>query len=488
MACERLQVTREAAFARAANERVAKEEETFMGSDIRRRLGFAAAVAIVVAACSSSGATQAPATAAPATAAPATAAPATAAAASTAPAASGAATCTTQPAATTINVGISGPFTGPNALTGTEMKNASSMAFDAINWQIGPYKINPVYIDDQSDPAKGAAAYEQAAVGQKIIAGILGWHSSVAVAQMEVTAKYKIPHFFAMGATGVVNQKFNSDKAKYGYWTTKGWPDPAKLTIGYVQAIEDAIAAGSYKPAEKKVAIYGEDTDWGRSFGKGLKDQLTAKGWSVVSEDYFPTTQTDFSAIVSRYQSDNVPLIAGTTTIPASIASFLKAIDDSGLKSLVVADGLGWIGDWYKLSGSASDYVVDQIPQFASDAAKKFATDYEAKYGSKPSPSAAGLSYDFSNFFIKVANQALKDSCEITSESLYKVAQEQLWTGKLAYTDGIIMSNYDFASDSIPDPVVGKGHYIFPALQYMKGVGNVVWPADVATGTLQQKP
>jgi branched-chain amino acid transport system substrate-binding protein len=439
--------------------------------------GLAVALALFASACSGSAASPAPASPA------ATAAPA----ASVAPDASGATGCT-EPAAAEISIGIEGPFTGPNALTGEEMKNASSMAFDGIGWKVGPYTLKPVYIDDQSDPAKGAAAYEQAAVGQKIIAGILGWHSSVAVAQMEITAKYKIPHFFAMGATGVVNETFNKDQAKYGYWTTKGWPDPAKLTIGYVQAIEDAITAGTYKPAEKKVAIYGEDTDWGRSFGTGLKDQLTAVGWTVVSEDFFPTTQTDFSAIVSRYKNDNVPLIAGTSTIPASIASFLKGIDDQGIKALVVADGLGWIGDWYKLSGSASDYVVDQIPQFASDAAKKFAADYEAKYGSKPSPSAAGLSYDFSNFFIKIANQALADSCEITSASLYKVAQDQLWTGKMTYTDGIIMSNYDFAPDSIPDPVVGKGHYIFPALQYMGGEPTVVWPAEVATGGIQQKP
>lgn len=445
--------------------------------DIRRRLGFAAAVALAVAACSSTAATPAPATPAAATPAAGTAAPA----------ASGSTACT-EPAAATIKVGIEGPFTGPNALTGEEMKNASSMAFDAINWKVGPYTIEPVYIDDQSDPAKGAAAYEQAAVGQKIIAGILGWHSSVAVAQMEITAKYKIPHFFAMGATGVVNETFNKDETKYGYWTTKGWPDPAKLSVGYVQAIEDAIKAGTYTPAEKKVAIYGEDTDWGRSFSTGLKDGLTAVGWTVVSEDFFPTTQTDFSAIVSRYKNDNVPLIAGTTTIPASIASFLKAIQDSGVKALVVADGLGWIGDWYKLSGSASDYVVDQIPQFASDAAKKFAADYEAKYGSKPSPSAAGLSYDFSNYFIKIANQTLADSCEITSETLYKTAQEQVWTGKLTYTDGIIMSNYDYSPETIPDPIIGKGHYIFPALQYMGGEATVVWPADVATGGIQQKP
>lgn len=443
-----------------------------MGIDIRRRLGFAAAVALVVAACSGTAATPVP---------------ATPTAGSSQPAASGSTGCT-EPAPSTIKLGIEGPFTGPNALTGEEMKKASSMAFDAIGWKVGPYTIEPVYIDDQSDPAKGAAAYEQAVVSQKITAGILGWHSSVAVAQMEVTAKYKVPHFFAMGATGVVNQKFQSDQAKYGYWTTKGWPDPAKLTIGYVQAIEDAITAGSFKPAEKKVAIYGEDTDWGRSFGAGLKAQLGAVGWTVVSEDYFPTTQTDFSAIVSRYKNDNVPLVAGTTTIPASIASFLKAVDDAGLKSLVVADGLGWIGDWYKLSGSASDYVVDQIPQFASDAAKKFAADYEAKNGSKPSPSAAGLSYDFSNFFIKIMKQTLADSCEITSETLYKTAQDLVWTGKLTYTDGIIMSNYDFSPDSIPDPIVGKGHYIFPALQYMGGKATVVWPADVATGTLQQKP
>lgn len=447
----------------------------------RRIAGLAAAAVLMVSACSGSSASPAASTPASAPASAPASVPASA------PAGSGTA-CTTTPAPTTINIGISSPFTGPNALTGTEQKNASTMAFDAINWQIGPYKINPVYIDDQSDPAKGAAAYEQAIASQHIVAGILGWHSSVAVAQMEVTAKYKVPHFFGFGATGVVNEKFNSDRAKYGYWTSKGWPDPVKLSVGYVQAIEDAIAAGTFTPAEKKAALYGEDTDWGRSFGDGLKQGLTEKGWTIASEDYFPTTQTDFSALASRYQSENLPLIAGTSTIPPSIAAFLKAISDAGVKSLVVADGLGWIGDWYKLSGSASDYVVDQIPQFASDKAKQFATDYEAKFGTKPSPSASGLSYDWTNFFIKVAQQTLADQCEITSATLYKEAQDKLWTGQLTYTDGIIMSNYDFSPDTIPDPVVGKGHYIFPVLQYHGGDGTVVWPPEVAKGTLEQMP
>ncbi len=448
-----------------------------MTSDIRRRLGFAAAVVFAVAACGGSAATSAP----------ATPAPAATAAASTAPDASGSTGCT-EPAPATIKLGISGPFTGANALTGEEIKNGIGMAFEAVGWKIGPYTVEPVYIDDQSDPAKGAAAYEQAASSDKIVAGLLGWHSSVAVAQMEVTAKYQIPHFFALGAANTIDEKFQGDPAKYGYWTSKGWPTPEKLTVGYVQAIQDAIAAGSYSPAEQKVALFGEDTDWGRSLALGLKTQLEATGWTVLYEDYFAKDQTDFSALVSRYKSDNVPLIAGTTTFANSLSAFLKAISDSGVKSLVVADGLGWIGNWYDLSGSASDYVVDQIPQFASEAAKQYAADYEAKYGSKPSPSSAGLSYDYANYFMKIAETALADSCEISSASLYKVAQEKVWTGQLTYTDGIIMSNYDYSQETIPDPIVGKGHFTFPVLQYMGGDSTVVWPEEVASGTLQSKP
>jgi branched-chain amino acid transport system substrate-binding protein len=438
-----------------------------------RIASLAAAAVLMVSACSSAGSSPAATTA--------SSAPAATTAASEA-ATSGAA------ATETINIGIDGPFTGTSALTGTEMKNAAQMAFDAVNWQVGNYKINPVYIDDQADPAKGTAALEQAIVGQKIIAGILNWNSSVSVAEMELTAKYQIPWFFGMGATGVVNQKFTSDKAKYGYWTSKGWPDPVKLTTAYVTAINDAIAAGTYTPASKDVAIYGEDTDWGRSFGGGLKQDFTSTGWNVVSEDYFPLTQTDFSSLMSRYKSENVPVIAGTSTAAASITAFIKASDDAGLKSLIVADGLGWFGDWYKMTGSSSDYVLDSVPGFATDKAKAFESAYQAKYGSDPSAAAAGLSYDWTNFFIKVMQQTLADQGSITSATLYKEAQDKLWTGQLTYTDGIIMSSYDFNADSIPDPVVGKGHYIFPVTQYHSGQRTVVWPADQASGQLEAKP
>jgi branched-chain amino acid transport system substrate-binding protein len=158
---------------------------------------------------------------------------------------------------------------------------------------------------------------------------------------MDVTAKYKIPHFFGFGATEVVNEKFASDPEKYGYWMYKGWPTPAKLSIAYVQALEDAIANGTWKPAEKTVAIYGEDSDWGRSFGGAIKGQLEAAGWKTVSEEYFALDQTEFYPLLNKLKDLNPALVAGTSTAAPVMSAFIKQADEVGLKSLIIADGLG---------------------------------------------------------------------------------------------------------------------------------------------------
>jgi branched-chain amino acid transport system substrate-binding protein len=140
------------------------------------------------------------------------------------------------------------------------------------------------------------------------------------------------------------------------------------------------------------------------------------------------------------------------------------------------------------MTGPASDFVLDSVPGFATEKAKKFATDYKAKFGNDPSAAAAGLTYDWTNFFIKLLQETLEDQGSLTSETIYKEAQDKLWTGELTYTDGIIMSSYDFDADSIPDPVVGKGHYIFPVTQYSTGAQTVIWPDDQASGELKTKP
>ena len=44
--------------------------------------------------------------------------------------------------------GVLGPYTGPGANVGAEMKNGAMMAFEKIGYKIGDYKIELVFIDD----------------------------------------------------------------------------------------------------------------------------------------------------------------------------------------------------------------------------------------------------------------------------------------------------------------------------------------------------
>ena len=386
-----------------------------------------------------------------------------------------------------FKLGILGPFSGPSARTGDEFEGSVNIAFSDIDWQIGPYKIEPIWIDSESDPAKASQAYEQAIVQHDIQAGLLNWHSSVAVACMEVTAKHKIPHFYGFGATETVNETFNSDPEKYGYWALKGWPTPEKLSIAYVQALEDAIASGAWSPEAKTVALFGEDTDWGRSWAGGIKPQFVDAGWEIVAEEYFALDATDMVPLLNKFKQQNPAVVAGTGTGLPAVSGFIKQADEVGLESLIIMDGLGWFGEWYELTGDSSNYVLDQIPGWATEAGKEYAERFEAENGFAPSPSAGGLSYDGVGIFISAAQDAYEMYGELTSETLYKFIQEQIWTGEWTYTDGIVMEEYAYPAEVAPDPVGGKGKFIFPVLQYFDGEGKIIFPPEWAEQGLQPK-
>jgi branched-chain amino acid transport system substrate-binding protein len=388
-----------------------------------------------------------------------------------------------------FKLGIMGPFTGPAARTGEEIRNSYTMAFEAIDYKIGDYTIELVLIDSESDPAKATTAYEEAVTRNKIQAGAGGWHSSVAVAVMEVTAKYKIPHFFHCGETHVVSEKVQSDPERLGYWMAKGWPMPKRLvSLTYANAFDDLIAAGAW-PAEKKtIAISCEDTDFGRAVGEPLHTYLEEAGWEVLAEDYFPLEETEFYPLLTKYQDMDADVVLVSCTAAAGVSAFAKQAREVGIESLVVAHGLGWIGEWYDLIGDSSDYILDQIPQLASPEAKAWEKEFEERWGVKPSPSSGGLAYDWANMFIEMSKATIDEYGELNSETLYKFGQEKLWTGEFTYTDGVVMPRYRFSEESFPDPVVGKEDFLFPLIQYFDGEGVVIWPLDWKEADLQIPP
>lgn len=376
-----------------------------------------------------------------------------------------------------LKVGVLGPFTGPAARTGEEFRGAVEMAFANVDNRIGNYEVEFVWIDSQSDPERAARAYEEAAVRDQIDAGILNWHSSVAVSAMDVAARNQVPHFFGFGATEVVNEKYESDPDFYSYWMGKTWPTPYKLTGAYLETLEEAIEEGLWEPRNKRFAVYGEDTDWGRSFGAAMAADFEAAGWEVVGEEYFSVGETELVPLLYSLRDMDASVIAGTVATAPSFAAFIKQAQEVGIQSVIIADGLGWVGEWYEMTGTDSNYILDQIPQWTTDEAKQFVVDFEEEYGFTPSTSGGGLAYDQASFFIQVAEATLEEHGELNRETLHQYGQDTLWTGGLSFTDGIIMEEYMYEPDSVPDPVVGQGYFIFPVIQYFEGEGNIVWPS-----------
>lgn len=376
------------------------------------------------------------------------------------------------------------PLTGPCAKLGREFKDATELAFEEVGYKIGDYKIELSWVDDESDPEKGRRGLEQAIQRENIDVGFSNWNSSVGVALMDVAAKYQMPIFFPMGAAGTINEKWHSDE-KYKYYVSKGWAEPGKMTVAYVEAINTAIEKGIWKPKNKKIAIYGEDNDWGRTFGNSIAQRFVDQGWEVVAEDYTKLGETDFYPLLTKFKKLEPSLVAGTISSAQSLSSFIKQFRELNIEAFLICDCLYETANFYELTGDASDYVLDNRPVFITEEAKQYAAKFKEKYGYEPAATAAGQIYDYARFFIQVANETLKEYGELNRETLFKYSQEKLVTGEVSFTDSILYEKIQYDSESMPDPIVGEGYYIHPVIQFFGGEPTVIWPESIKEADLQ---
>ena len=385
-----------------------------------------------------------------------------------------------------ISIGVLVPQTGSDAQVGANMRAAVELAMQQINYRAGDYRLVLHWIDEGADPMRATSNYERAIVADHIQVGFLGWRSDAAVALMPVVARYKIPHLFGVGATEIINDKFKSDEDRFGYWATKIYPIPGKISGAYADAITEAAKRGDFTPASKTVAVYAEDTDWGRSVAASMKSSFEQDGWRIAVVEYFPKDTTDFSALLAKFKSLNVGVVAGTAAVPQAAASLVKQYRTAGLKPLLVVDGLGYTANWYAATGAASDGVLDEQFVFSSPAAKRFVAGFKKSAGIDPSPLAAGLAYDATNFLVKVIEETAKKKTTVDGAAIFDTVRTKVWTGQLTWS-GIMNSEYVYRMSTIPDPVLGEKYFSVPVVQYEGGQPKIIWPPQRATGTLSAR-
>lgn len=383
-----------------------------------------------------------------------------------------------------LTIGCIAPLTGPSANAGREIRAGATMAWEEVGYKIGDYDVKLVWINDESDPEKVTRKYEQAIMQDKIDISMFTWNTAVGLAVLRLVAKYEIPHFFTCNNVDAIRPMWSSDE-KYQNYTCMIWGQVSQLNRGYSIVLNDAIEKGIWKPRNKKIAIYGEDTDNGRIYAKDLKNHFESTGWEVVSEDYFNYGETSFFPLLTKIKNLDATVVAGANASGPSGAAFIKQAREVNLQSFIIVSGLGYDAKWYDLTGDASDYVLDMRPILSTEKGRKFFADFEAKYGYKPGAAAAGQHYDITRFFIRMCTEILKEYGELNREVILKFTKENLWTGKMAHEDAIVVPRYRWNTESLPGPVVGEKDFSFPIIQYYKGTATAVWPDSLKTGDLQ---
>jgi branched-chain amino acid transport system substrate-binding protein len=202
----------------------------------------------------------------------------------------------------TIKLGAAVSLTGKYSTNGQNTKDGYDLAVKKVNEmgdvKVGDktYKIEVVYYDDESTPARGAQLTERL-ISQDNVKFVLGPYSSgLTKAVAPVTEKYKIPMVQANGADRELFQQ------GYKYMFAVLSTSEQYLTESLNLASEQAKAAGK-DPKSLKVAIAIENDNFSQDVRAGVVDDIKRLGMQLVIDDKLPPDLNDMSATLTKVKA-----------------------------------------------------------------------------------------------------------------------------------------------------------------------------------------
>jgi branched-chain amino acid transport system substrate-binding protein len=195
-----------------------------------------------------------------------------------------------------LKFGVGGPFTGPNAAFGAQIKNGADQAIADINAAGGiqGQKITASYGDDVSDPKQGVSvANKFAADGVKFVIG--HFNSGVTIPASEV--------YQENGMLDITPAATNPKLTERGMWNvfrTCGRDDQQGAVAG--EYILKAFKG-------KKVAIVHDKTTYGQGLADETKKKINGGGIKEVLYEGVNAGEKDYSALVSKIKQSGADLV-----------------------------------------------------------------------------------------------------------------------------------------------------------------------------------
>lgn len=372
---------------------------------------------------------------------------------------------TTQPApaaqsgpfASEIEVGVITSLTGSWAKFGEMQKGGYEIALDEINKGGGILgaKLKLAIEDDASKGENAISLVEKLAI-QKNVPIILGAYGSgatfpAAKKASELKVPFLVPTSFADNIT--------SFGSRYVFRITS---TSTEMSVVATDFLKDVV-----KP--QKIAIVYENTNFGTSTSKPIKDTAEKAGIKVVAFEAYAAGATDFKPMLQKVKGANPEAIVYVSYLNDAVLLMRQSKElDLNVKAVVGAGAGFSVPEFIDSQGAGknAEYTFSATPWMPDvkwKGAKEFNDEFKRRYGYEPSYHAAQA---------HAALYVLKNVLERAKSLDREKIREALATTDMAPNDTI------FGPIKFND----KGQNAHPMLvtQVQGGKYVTVWPADVA--------
>jgi branched-chain amino acid transport system substrate-binding protein len=295
----------------------------------------------------------------------------------------------------TIILGAAVSVTGKYSTNGQHTMDGYNLAVEKINEAGGvevdgkSYKLDIIYYDDESTPARGAQLAERL-INQDGVKFLLGPYSSgLTKAIAPVTEKYGIPMVEGNGAS----RSLFTQGYKYLFAVLS--TSEQYLASAISLAAEKAKAEGR-KPQDLTVALAFENDPFSQDVRAGVIDDASNYGMRILIDDKLPKELNDMSTTLTKVKAINPDILIvsghakGAATAVKQVAEMKVDVPIFAMTHCDSADVIGKFGTDAEYTLCATQWAPtmsykDDLFGSAGDYAKTF----EDKYGYAPPYQAA---------------------------------------------------------------------------------------------------
>ncbi|MDS4040365.1 MAG: ABC transporter substrate-binding protein [Candidatus Competibacter sp.] len=309
----------------------------------------------------------------------------------------------------TLKLGVIAELTGDMPAVGASCKNAAELAVKEINaaggLQVGKEKMKvQLVVEDNAGKADQSAAAAQKLITQDEVLAIVGPNAS----------RYAIPasEIAESSETVLITPWSTNPKTTLDASTNK--PKKYVFRACFIDPFQGGVLAKfalENLKAKKAAVLYDVASDYNKGIAEVFKTNYEKLGGKIVAFETYTTNDKDFSAQLTKIKDakpdviflpnyyNEVPLQVQQAKRLGITVPFIGS-DSWGSPELLTLGGADLNGYYF-----STHYAPDN----AAPVAKKFISDYEKAYGTKPDDVAA-LTYDaFGLLFGSIKNAGKAD-------------------------------------------------------------------------------